>query len=66
MNSSIIMHVYEGEINHREYIKLLKESGYNGPICIEAPRAGDREWYALQDISYLKSIIADVSREQIK
>ena len=40
----------DGEINHREYIKILKDVGYKGPICIEAPRAGDREWYAQQDL----------------
>lgn len=50
----------EGEINHREYIKLLKENNYRGPVCIEAPRGGDREWYAKQDIAYIKSVINEV------
>lgn len=50
----------EGEINHREYIKLLKTTGYKGPVCIEAPRGGDREWYAKQDIAYIKSVISDL------
>jgi len=50
----------DGEINHREYLRLLKESGYNGPVCIEAPRRGDREWYAKQDIDYVKSVINDI------
>lgn len=50
----------EGEINHREYIALLKESNYSGPICIEAPRPGDREWYAKEDIKYIKSVIEDL------
>ena len=50
----------DGEINHREYIKLLKDTGYKGPICIEAPRTGDREWYAQQDLKYIKSVIEDV------
>lgn len=50
----------EGEINHREYISLLKEFKYNGPICIEAPRPGDREWYAKEDIKYIKSVIEDL------
>ncbi|HHV95540.1 MAG TPA: sugar phosphate isomerase/epimerase [Clostridiaceae bacterium] len=50
----------EGEINHREYLKLLKENNYTGPICIEAPRSGDREWYAKQDIAYIKSVIEDI------
>jgi sugar phosphate isomerase/epimerase len=50
----------EGSINHREYLTALKESGYNGFICIEAPRPGDREWYAQQDIAYCKSVLADI------
>lgn len=53
----------QGEINHREYIKALKTSGYKGPICIEAPRAGDREWYAAEDLRYIKSVIADIAIE---
>ena len=28
-----------------------------GPIGIEAPRPGDREWYATNDYNYVKSII---------
>ena len=47
----------EGEINHRIYIGKLKEVGFNGPIGIEAPRPGDREWYAMNDFNYVKSII---------
>ncbi len=50
----------EGQINHREYLNLLKENGYNGPICIEAPRPGDREWYAKRDLAYIKSVINDI------
>jgi len=50
----------DGEINIRQYIGLLKEIGYNGPICLEAPRSGDREWFAKKDIEYLKTIIKDI------
>lgn len=53
----------EGEINHREYLRFLKDAGYKGPICIEAPRSGDREWYAKQDIKYIKSVIDDLVGE---
>lgn len=51
----------DGEINHRAYLKLLKDSGYKGPLCIEAPRAGDREWYAQVDLAYIKSVLKDIS-----
>lgn len=50
----------EGEINHRRYLKALKQAGYTGPICIEAPRSGDREWYAQQDIVYIRSLLKDI------
>ncbi len=54
----------QGEINHREYIAALKVSGYKGPIGIEAPRGGDREWYAIEDLHYIKSVIADIVAER--
>lgn len=61
MNSRIPTGLGEGEINHREYLRLLKATGYTGPICIEAPRSGDREWYAKQDIAYIKSLLKDLN-----
>jgi sugar phosphate isomerase/epimerase len=39
----------------------LKEAGYDGPICIEAPRSGDREWFAQADIAYLKALLKDLA-----
>lgn len=50
----------EGEINHREYLQLLTEAGFDCPICIEASRPGDREWHAQQDIAYFRSLISDI------
>lgn len=49
-----------GEINHRIYLRLLKAVGYEGPICVEAPRPGDTEWYAPQDLAYLKTLLAEI------
>lgn len=49
----------DGEINHREFLGLLKARGYRGPICIETPRPGDREWFARQDLAYLKNLIQE-------
>jgi sugar phosphate isomerase/epimerase len=51
----------DGQINHREYLKLLKQIGFEGPIGIEAPRPGDREWYAVQDLTYIKSVMKDLA-----
>lgn len=53
----------DGMINHREYLLALKRTGFSGPLCIEAPRAGDREWFAQQDITYLKSVLKDLAWE---
>jgi sugar phosphate isomerase/epimerase len=50
----------DGEINHREYLALLKKIRFDGPIGIEAPRPGDREWFAKQDLAYIRSVMADV------
>ncbi len=50
----------EGEINNRQFVRLLMEIGYDGPICVEAPRPGDREWYAQQDLAYLRALLADL------
>ena len=46
----------EGEIDHRRYLKKLKSVGFEGPIGIEAPRPGDRYWFAQQDLAYFKSV----------
>lgn len=53
----------QGEINHRAYLKKLLAAGFNGFIGIEAPRPGDREWFAREDIEYLKALIGDINAE---
>jgi sugar phosphate isomerase/epimerase len=50
----------DGQINHRELLRGLKEAGYTGPLCLEAPRPGDREWFAQQDLAYLKSLLKEM------
>jgi Sugar phosphate isomerases/epimerases len=51
----------DGDINTRELLMELKSIGYDGPLCLEGPRNGDREWYARQDVSYIKRIIKDLN-----
>ena len=53
----------EGGINHRAYVKKLYQVGFGGPIGIEAPRPGDREWYAKQDLAYIREVMADIDAE---
>ncbi len=50
----------DGEINHRLLLRLLLRQGYAGPLCIESPRSGDREWFARQDIAYLRTVLAEI------
>jgi len=47
----------DGATNHRQYVKKLKEIGFDGLIGIEAPRPGDRHWYAECDYKYIKSVL---------
>jgi sugar phosphate isomerase/epimerase len=49
----------DGEINTRQLLRLLAGMGYEGPLCLEGPRPGDREWFAQQDLAYLKSLLAE-------
>lgn len=57
-NFRIAMALSDGEINHRIYLAKLREVGFDGPIGIEAPRPGDRRYFAEQDFAYFKSINA--------
>jgi sugar phosphate isomerase/epimerase len=50
----------EGQINNREMISKLLAMGFDGPICVEAPRQGDREEFAKEDLAYIKSVLADL------
>lgn len=50
----------DGEINHRVYMEKLMETGFTGPIGIEAPRGGDRIWFAQNDLAYFKAVMASL------
>ena len=51
-SNPVIMHV-----NGRDGLRRLRDAGYQGPICIEAPRSGDREAYAREDLAYIRSVL---------
>lgn len=55
----------DGVINNREFLRLLKAKGFSGAICVEAPRAGDRQWFAKQDLAYIKSLLEDIHGETL-
>ncbi len=50
----------DGDINTRALLGKLKEMRYEGPLCLEGPRSGDREWFAQADIAYIKRVMKDV------
>jgi hypothetical protein len=47
----------EGCIDTRKFLRMLKEQGYRHPICIEAPRLGDRDYFAAGDLAYTRSLL---------
>ena len=54
----------DGAINHRRYLEMVREqSGALPPLCIEAPRPGDREHFAVQDLAYVRRLLEDISDE---
>lgn len=50
----------EGQINNRAMLRQVFAPGYDGAICIEAPRQGDREQFAQEDLAYLKALLLDL------
>jgi len=50
----------DGAINNREFLQLMKAQSFAGPICIEAPRPGDRGHFAVEDLAYLKRLMVEV------
>jgi sugar phosphate isomerase/epimerase len=50
----------DGGINNRAFLRELKALDYNGPLCIEGPRQGDREWFARQDLAYVRALLDEV------
>ncbi|MGD0111232.1 MAG: sugar phosphate isomerase/epimerase family protein [Armatimonadota bacterium] len=50
----------DGAIDNREFLRLMAAQSFPGPICIEAPRPGDRGHFAVEDLAYLKRLMAEV------
>ena len=53
----IVCALPDGVIDNRVLLRTLKGQGYNAPICLEAPRAGDRDHFARQDIEYIRWVL---------
>ncbi|OGV47646.1 MAG: hypothetical protein A2017_21800 [Lentisphaerae bacterium GWF2_44_16] len=63
-NNSIRYSLSGGIINNREFLRILKTRGYTGMIALEAPRPGDRECFAKEDIEYIKKVMKDLEEEE--
>jgi len=51
----------DGQINHRQLLRGLISTNFQGPICLEAARPGDGEWFAKQDLKYLRETLDAIS-----
>ena len=60
--SFVVSGLADGIIDTRRQLRLLKESHYTGPLCLESPRSGDREWFAKSDLAYLLELLDPVQR----
>jgi sugar phosphate isomerase/epimerase len=54
----------EGCIDTRKFLRMLKEQGYSHSICIEAPRPGDRDYFAASDLAYTRSLLQYLDWEE--
>jgi sugar phosphate isomerase/epimerase len=52
----------DGDINNREFVRVLQQNDYRGFLCLEAPRPGDREWFAQQDLAYIRALLRDLNQ----
>ena len=59
-NSFIACGMGDGIVNNREFLTILKKNGYEGPLCLEAPRQGDRELFAKEDIAYIRTLLEEL------
>lgn len=56
----IVCGLADGIIDNRVWAQTLKEAGNDSPICLEAPRQGDRDLFAKEDIEYFRSVLKDI------
>ncbi len=59
--AKILCSLEDGVINNRAILKILQNRNYTGNIAIEAPRPGDREWFAKKDFNYIKEVMSELS-----
>ncbi len=58
-----LTHISDGDIDNRLFLRQLKVRGYKGKICLEAPRPGDRDYFARVDLAYVRGLLQDLGWE---
>jgi len=53
----IVCGLSDGVIDNRVWAQTLKDAGNDSPFCLEAPRQGDRDLFAKQDIEYFRWVL---------
>ncbi len=54
----------DGAINHHTYLQIVREQTETmPPLTIEFPRAGDREYFAKQDLAYLRDLLETLDKD---
>lgn len=56
----IVCPLSDGIIDNRLMLRLLQAQAYDGPICLEEPRRGDRDHFARTDIEYIRGVLRDL------
>ena len=56
----VICLLEEGILNVREQLRLLRDSGFQGPICVESPRNGDRLNFVRRDVACLNDLMHEL------
>ena len=59
----ICCHISDGVNDNYKFMEILKGDGYDGPVGLEAPRQGDRNYFAWVDREYIASVCADLGWE---
>ncbi|MCE5240610.1 sugar phosphate isomerase/epimerase [bacterium] len=56
----IVCGLSDGVIDNRVWAQTLKDTGNRSPICLEAPRQGDRDFFAKADIEYFRWVLEGI------
>lgn len=50
----------DGIIDNRVWLRELQARGNDSPVALESPRLGDRDYFARQDIDYIRDVLREL------